>query len=478
MKKVIKNSGNSIKIVLLLLNVFIFSTKGYSQEIDVLVGKTNISLKEKFTVTLFFSKEHKREFKAYRQFFFPDITDFEKGRTVYLEEEDPKGFKIIQYYKPLKTGRFTINPIKIRIKDNVYSTKKTVVVVSSKREQKVDDELIIKVDDNLEFEAPKLDVLLDIHSSKPSVYVGEGFGISVSLLISIQNKAELTFFDLNEQRTKLIKRMKSSGCFIEDFPVSNEALLDTITLKDKKYAKWNLYEGVFYPIDSNGITIPKLDFSIIAYALAKNKNESIERNPIRKEFSTRPVFIKVFAVPQKKGKEQSVVGFFKMIESVSTTKIVTGKSFKYTFTILGEGNIERLPEPITTSGENFDVYAPRISYEIIRQQGKVYGSKSFVYYVTPKEPGDFKLTDLFKWPYFDVSTRKFDTLTSELSLKVRGESLKNNYISVNNPGDFYNRINTDSNLVRLFAQENKLKFWANIFIVIMLVGTAVLVLKK
>ena len=126
----------------------------------------------------------------------------------------------------------------------------------------------------------------------------------------------------------------------------------------------------------------------------------------------------------------------------------------------------------------FDIYAPKITQEISHQQGRVVGGKSFVYYVTPKEPGDFKFSDFFRWPYFNTAKGQVDTLTSVLSLKVRGESLKNNYISANNPGDFYSRINSDSNQLKIFAKDDRMKFWANTFILIMLVITAVLVLKK
>ncbi len=478
MYKVRKNIKYIRIIPFVILNIFIFSIKGYTQEIDVFTGKTNLSINEKFTVAIFFPKDSKREFKAYRQYFFPDIADFEKGRTVYMDEEEPKGYKIIQYYSPRKSGTFIVNPVRIKIRDKVYASKRVQVKVSRRTNYKAEEPPVIKIDDNLEFEEPKLDAALDIRSTKTKVYIGEGFGITVSFLISTQNKVEITFVDLNDQRKEFIKKMKSSGYFIEDFLLPNEIEVDTVMIKEKKYTKWKLYEGVFFPIDSNNIKIPVLNLSVITYAIAKNKNESVERKSITRIFSTRPILIKVTALPISKGRVQPPVGYYRLSESVFPDKIRTGKSFKYTFTIVGEGNIAALPDPVIYPGEYFDIYAPRIAQEISRQQGRVFGTKSFVYYVTPKEPGDFKLSNFFKWTYFNAVNGRFDTLTSLLSLKVRGESLKNNYISVNNPEDFYNRINTDSNTVRLFVKDNDIKLWVNMFILSMLVVTAVLVLKK
>jgi hypothetical protein len=478
LNKVRKNIKYIRIVPFAILNIFIFSIKGYTQEIDVFTGKTNLSINEKFTVSIFFPKEYKREFKAYRQYFFPDIADFEKGSTVYLDNEEPKGYKIVQYYKPRKSGTFLVNPIRIKIKDKVYASKRAFVKVSGRTNYNKEEDPVIKLDDDLEFEEPKLDAALDIRSTKTKVYAGEGFGITVSFLISTQNKAEITFIDLNEQRKEFIKKMKSSGYFIEDFALPNEMEVDTVTIKEKKYTKWKLYEGVFFSLDSNNVKIPVLNLSILTYAIAKNKNESVERKAITKLFSTPPILIKVVALPKKKGKTQLPVGYYRLSESISPDKIRTGKSFKYTFTIVGEGNIAALPDPVIHAGEYFDIYAPRITQEISRQQGRVFGAKSFVYYVTPKEPGDFKLSDFFKWTYFNIGNGQFDTLTSALTLKVRGESLKNNYISVNNPKDFYNRINTDSNTIRLFTKDNDIKLWANMFILSMLIVTAVLVLKK
>ncbi len=478
MKKVKKYQKNIEKILLLVLNIFIFSTKAYGQEIDVIPGKNKLALNEKFTITLHFPREFKREFKAYHHYFFPDIADFEKGKTIYLEEEDPKAYKIVQYYTPRKPGTFVVNPVRIRIKDKLYASERVVVKVSAEKNPAAEPEPETKKEEDLEFDEPKPDAFFEVESYKSNVYVGEGFGLSFSFLIAAQNKAELTFIDLGEQRKEFIKKLRSMGCLVEDLYVPEELKLDTVILKDKKYHQWKLYEGVFFPIDSNNIKIPPLEFSVLTYALSKNKNESMERKPLVKSFASKPLFIRVIPVRQNKGKEQLPVGYYKLNEHIEPHKLYTGKSFKYTFTVIGEGNIASLPEPVVVMSEYFDIYAPRVTQEIFRQPGKIVGQKTFTYYVTPKEPGEFSLSHFFRWPYFNTAYGKVDTLSSSLSLKVRGESLKNNYISVNNPGDFYSRINTDSNRWSTLSKESDLKFWTNVSILCMLVLTAVLVLKK
>jgi hypothetical protein len=297
-------------------------------------------------------------------------------------------------------------------------------------------------------------------------------------LISTHNKGEFSIIKLNEQRKSFVKLLKQLNCLVEEIATSEDLGQDSVVIKDKKYIEWKLFEGIFFPLDSANLQIPSLAFKFLTYSTAKFKSESVERKSIEKFLYTKPLKIKVKPLPGKWGKELPPVGYFNLSEAIGSHKFYTGKSFKYTFRIVGEGNISNIPNPTVLSNENFDIYSPKISQEIYRQQGRITGVKTFVYYVTPKEPGEFKLGDYFKWPYFNTAFKRFDTLSSTLSLKVRGESLKNNYISVNNPGDFYNKFNTESNRLMPIVKKDNEKIWINISLLLMLLVVAFIVFKK
>ena len=89
-KKVKKNIKYIQLILFTLLNLFIFSNFSYSQAISLSTSKSIITLQETFSVQILFSKDNKREFKAFRKFIFPDIADFEKGRTEFLDKNEDK----------------------------------------------------------------------------------------------------------------------------------------------------------------------------------------------------------------------------------------------------------------------------------------------------------------------------------------------------------------------------------------------------
>jgi len=479
-KKVKKNIKYIQLILFTLLNLFIFSNFSYSQAISISTSKSIITLQETFSVQILFSKDNKREFKAFRKFIFLDIADFEKGRTEFLDKNEDKEYKIIQYYKPRKPGIFTINPIKIKIRDELYTTNTTKIIVSKANQQSDIKEIENEIDSKepLQYEEPKLDILFNISSSKISAYLGEGFGISFSLLIATTNKAEITFINLNDQRKELIKKITSLKCLVDESPLNNESNIDTIYLSEKQYTRWKIYEAIVYPIDSIPVKIPSLPFTLLTYAIATNGNESIERKTISKTFLSKPITIKIKPLPFNIDIKQIPVGVFSLSERISSSKTYTGKSFKYYFTITGEGNIANLPSPIIQQSIYFDFYTPKIKQESKNVEGRKYGTKSFEFYVTPKEPETFNLSKYIIWPYFNTRTGKIDTLRSSIILNVRGESLKNNYISTNNSDHFYSKIDTEDNSLHLLIQEDKLKFWVNIVILAMLVITGIIVFKK
>ena len=472
----------NIKIIqkLLVITLVIIGSSylsSYSQGVNIFVEKNKIALNEDLKVSIIFPKEYKKEFKAYHNYFFPDITDFIKGRTLYLEETDPRQYKITQYYSPRKTGSFSINPIRIATKEEVFQSERLKVYVSKKKIN-LKEEQPREIKEDLEFTEEAPEAFLNFTSSRKAVYVGEGFGATLSFYIAASNKSEITFIDLVEQRNNLLKKIKSGKFLTEDFNLEENVKVDTVRVNGKLYTKWKLYEGVFYPLDSNNIIFPALDFKVITYKTAKNGNISMERKAIYQNFHSKQVFIQVKALPKYAHKGYVPVGNFRLSEDIYPDKFRTGKSIKYLFIVVGEGNIASIREPYVIQTEYFDIYTPKISQEIMKQDERIMGAKSFTYYITPKEPGRFNLKDYIKWVYFNTITQKYDTLSSNFVLEVKGESLKNNYISTNNPGDFYNRIFTDSNTLRSVVKDDRMKFYANIAILFMLLITAIIVLKK
>src|SRR5690606_5581850 len=100
------------------------------------------------------------------------------------------------------------------------------------------------------------------------------------------------------------------------------------------------------------------------------------------------------------------------------------------------------------------------------------------YYAVPNEPGEYKLGEYFNWVFFNTSTLRYDTLSSDITIPVTGKSRQNDYISAQDVGTFYDEASLADNRLRSLANEGWLQLLANALILGMLVLTVVVVFKK
>jgi len=172
------------------------------------------------------------------------------------------------------------------------------------------------------------------------------------------------------------------------------------------------------------------------------------------------------------------VGKYKLDERINRTQLQTGQSVSYDFNIYGEGNISSIAKPNVEKNTAFDFYEPNVKQNINREAGRVSGTKSFSYFMIPKEPGNYKLGDYFQWVFFNPESKKYDTLKSQQVVTVAGESYKNQAIGSNDLGSFYDRIDSTDNSLRTISNHSWMKLAVNIFIVLVLGATVFLLFKS
>ena len=161
-----------------------------------------------------------------------------------------------------------------------------------------------------------------------------------------------------------------------------------------------------------------------------------------------------------------------------STNVETGKSVSYAFNVFGEGNISAIQKPAVTSDANFEFYEPNVRMDIKRENARVTGTKSFNYFLIPKEPGRYDLKNYFRWVFFNPEQGKYDTLQSKLTVYVTGESTKNEVIQANDDGSFYDKIQTADNGLALIKDHSWQQTAFGIFIFLVLASSAYLVFKK
>ncbi|HNP78355.1 MAG TPA: BatD family protein, partial [Cyclobacteriaceae bacterium] len=162
-------------------------------------------------------------------------------------------------------------------------------------------------------------------------------------------------------------------------------------------------------------------------------------------------------------------------DRISAQHAKTGQSIEYEFNVYGEGNISSIQRPVIEKDDNFDFYEPNVQQNITRENSKVTGTKSFRYFLVPKEPGQFEMGRYFQWIYFNTHKRTYDTLRSKIVLAVEGESQRNQAIQSTDLGSFYDRVNVVDNSLHATAQIGWMKWGMNSLIALMLAGAVWLV---
>jgi len=462
----------------------------FAQTVQVTLGPDEIGENQVWTITVTVQNDRLKNYDN-----FPDITGFRKrgqstqSTTNIINGQVSSSQSVIMTYLPEKQGTFTIPPFTMKVNDKSVNVpgKRVKVGPGAQQQQQRDpfksffdrdnDDYFGKGGDP-EFVDIKEDAFLALTTSKDEVFVGEGFNATLSFFVSQDNRAPLQFYELGKQLADILKKVKPTNCWEENFNIEN---IDgeSVRINGKDYTQYKVYQATYFPLNAEPISFPSVGLEMIKYKVAKNPSFfGQNRKEDFKKFFTKAKHIKVKELPPHPMKNAVAVGDYRLDERIRTTDLQTGQSVGYAFNIFGEGNISSVERPTTKADGHFEFYEPSVRQDINRQHNRVTGNKSFNYFMIPKEPGKYKLGDYFQWVFFNPKTASYDTLKSKLTVNVTGESKKNEAILANDGGNFYNKIASLDNQLVVAANSNWVKWALNGFIVVMLGASVYLVIKK
>ncbi len=462
------------------------SQSALGQEITIKLGADEVAFNEEFKITV---TVNNGRLKSYDN--FPDIEGFIKrgtssaSSTNIINGQISSSQSITQNYIPEKEGIFIVPSFKMRINGEEISVPGKKVKVGPEKERRdpfrdpfkdmFDSRSRRQAQDYIDVEE---DAFIAFTTDKNEVYVGEGFVGTLAFYVAESNRAPLQFHELGKQLSEILKKLKPTSCWEENFNIEN-INGEPITLNNKRYTQYKIYQAAYYPLNLEPIDFPSVGLEMIKYKVAKNPSFfGRNRQEDFKTFYSRPRSIKVKELPPHPMRDQVAVGNFRLEERISQREVMTGQSFNYEFSIYGEGNISAINNPIINDDGNFEFYDPNVAQNINRRNNRVTGSKSFNYFIIPAEPGEYNLKDYFQWVYFNPSEEVYDTITANVEMKAFGESKKNQSIIASDLGEFYDRIGADSNVLEARSRFDSIKTYANIVILLMLILVAAFIFKK
>lgn len=428
-------------------------------DVKILLGPSQIAQNQAFTIKIVVENEH---IKSYSD--FPEIEGFQKRgtssstNTSFVNGKMSVQTSITQNYVASAQGTFTLNAFSMKVNAKVVKSdgKRITVTEAAQRQRRRDpfawdpfDEFFGGGRSEVEYVDVEADAFFAVTTDRNEVYKGQGFNLTVSFFVSDRNKAQMRFpGDIGQQVAEIVKKIKPDNVWEENFGIS-EIVRTPIKLGGKNYDQYILFQATYFPLNEDDITIPSSNLKMIKYKEAKRRSFfGTPRQEDEALFTSKQKVIKVKPLPEHPLKETVSVGNYRLEEFLDGKELETGKSFEYTFRVMGEGNISGIPQIGVESNEDFDFYPPNIAQNIERSGNRVRGSKTFNFYAIPKEPGEYNLADYFSFVFFDPIAEKYDTLSSELAINITGESKKNSYILSNDMGSFYDVMEFANNKLR------------------------------
>ncbi|HSZ72913.1 MAG TPA: hypothetical protein VK750_09570 [Cytophagaceae bacterium] len=447
-----------------------FGQNNAGNSIQIGAEQTTIASNEPFIIYISFPASFKKEYKVAQNLIFPDIPDLVKGQTSY---QDDKELKISQWYWPRKAGNYTIPTIKFTIRDyEVFLPQKNLTV---KQNLSSFSYTPSTTDSPWQEHVPNIELLFNYPTSL--LYERELFELELSLLVPVNNQAEWTFIDVQEQIQNINKQIGATGLLVQtDF--NKNIPCDTLEKDRVKFYKYTIYKGQSLSIDTNKTKIPSLAFHYVCYQTQTeekglfNKKVQINRKAIIKEIRCKPVTLTLQALPEHPLKNEVAVGSF-TIKSSPIKYAQRTKGFNFSFDIEGPKYLISIHEPW--------IYNPipglHISLSKRAIQNTTSGQRTrFEYFIHSDSPKTINIRNSILWVYFDPSKRKYDTLTVDQPIVMTTEVSDNEELV--GEDSFLQLLYKASNKEYSLEKDESLNRFANLIIFLLFLVISVLIFKR
>ncbi|MCC9165957.1 BatD family protein [Pontibacter harenae] len=466
-----------MRLLSILTFLFVlFVVPALAQQAIIGLGKSPLPINQYFTVSISAQDQPIKDYTP-----FPEIEGFKKSskfsstKTIITGGETTIIYTITQNYAALDEGEYEIEPFSMKVNGQTVQTKRMVLkitpMVVSDFAVEDDEQAVEEAEEDItepEFINKDDNAFLTLYLDKEEVYVGEGVNVALYFYLAEEDQRLLEFYNFEEQITTLLRQLKQPNVWEEAFDFT-EVTPEHITVQGHPYLRFKLYEAVLYPINSNPIKFPALSLQMIKYKVAKNPSLLTEdRQEGYKTYFAREREVLVKELPPHPLRNMVPVGNYRLRESLSSRKVPVNKSFNYLFQIEGEGNLAAIVSPTPTPPAALELYPPDIRQDITKRAGRVTGAKTFTYHVLAREPGNYNLSDVVEWIYFNPTTATYDTLQAKLTASVVGQRDNNAMILSRDLGPFYKIIDNEDATLQSLHQVNDIKRYTNIILVVLL----------
>lgn len=236
---------------------------------------------------------------------------------------------------------------------------------------------------------------LRIDISKSDLYIGEHALVTYKLYSHYSN-ISITNYDFPMTNGLWKEEIKSGS---KGWPQTQE------TIGGKAYLVIPLKKEIIYAQKTGEVEIPGItvDLNIGGGFFSQGTKETIKSNSPTLKVKPLPKGAPI-SFDNQVGKN------YKLEMSYSTNSLKSGDALDVKIKLKGEGNIKKMNPPVLDFPSDFEVFDAEVEDKIKISTSGTSGSKEFSYLIIPRHHGTYEIPE-FKYSYFDISTKSYETLT-------------------------------------------------------------------
>jgi hypothetical protein len=217
---------------------------------------------------------------------------------------------------------------------------------------------------------------------------------------------------------ELVKNADLNGFWSQEIDFG-EAVWTKEIIGGYKYSVAKIREIVLFPQRSGKLEIDPLEMKFIVQKRVQGGGQSVFDQFFGRvenvEYSLKSKPIKITVLPHPANAPvnfTNAVGSLNMKVNVSANEVKANEAINIKIKVSGKGNLPLIDIPELTFPSDFETYDPKINDNVKTSTAGVSGSKEYDYLVIPRHAGQFKL-DPIEFSYFNPSTKKYETITSD-----------------------------------------------------------------
>ncbi|MGV3502210.1 MAG: BatD family protein [Adhaeribacter sp.] len=416
---------------------------------------------------------------------FPEIDGFQKSKRTITRARITVGKKafieetITQNYAALKEGVFVLKPFSIQVNGQQVSSKGKTIRVDPVPPAEApvvpEPKTAIPVAPLKEQPLKNSQSYLALEADQKQVRIGEGAAVRLFFYLAAEDQGYLDFHDFANQYQVIARAMKQSQVWEEAYEV-NSSQPDTLQVDNKTFLRFRLAENIYYPLGKKELEFPALSLTMVQWPKDAGFAAG-SRSQALVTFKSKPLRIGVQALPGQDGQQDVQVGDYRLQEGMDRTGFRAGQSFTYSFTVAGTGNLKALTMPALQPPAGLEIFPPAIRFRPDPQR-KGSGSTTFHFTLLARQPGNYALGKIFYLPFFNPASGRYDTLRSELQIRVGSARDLPAFTRPGEADPFYKLIRTESNSLSPVNKIGQIKLYTNLVILFLICASLYVFYKK